>query len=65
MYIDNLDKIYKKYVINAFLSHYQKSYWRYDFDNQNTFYTINYMIKYYNVICKGKKVNQLIITLFK
>lgn len=64
-YLDNLNNIYKKYVLNASLGHYQKSYQRYDFNNQNIFYIISYMTKHYNVIYKGKKINQPIIILFK
>lgn len=47
------------------LDHHQKSYQRYDFNDKSTFYIISYMIEYYNIIYKYKKVNQLIVIVFK
>lgn len=65
LYINNLDKIYKKCITNVSLNYCQKWYQRYNFYNQGNFYAINYIIKYYNVIYKNKKYNQLIVILFK
>lgn len=65
LYIDDLDKIYKKWVTNASLGHPQKSHRRYDFDDQSTFHAISHMTEHHNVTRKGEKVNQPIVTLFK
>lgn len=63
--VDDLNKIYKKCVTNASLSHYQKSHRRSHFDNQSISHTISPMTEHHNVTRKGKKVNQHIVTLFK
>lgn len=52
-------------MTNLFLDYYQKLHQNYDFDGQSTFHAISHIIEYYNIIRKGKKVNQIIITLFK